>query len=138
MRRLTTTGTFLRMAAALAAVILFGFGGAQETKPAPQQYVIEIRGFQFQALDSSLQPGDTVTWVNRDLVPHTATAVDSSWSTAELKQGERGSIVVTEDMQAAYLCRYHPAMLGRLPIRGPDRVLRQGRDESWDTHVFLR
>lgn len=117
MRFLPKKGTIHRITAALAAVILFGFDGVHDTKPVPQQHVIEIQGFQFQPLQSSLQPGDTVTWVNRDLAPHTATAVDNSWSTGELKQGERGSVVVTDDMQAAYRCRYHPAMLGRLSLR---------------------
>lgn len=120
MRYLPRRGGFLWIAAALSAAILFGFGGAHNTETGPQQHLIEIRGFQFQALDSSPKPGDTVTWVNRDLAPHTATAVDQSWSTAELKQGERGSILVTADMQAAYFCRYHPAMQGRLQLRGTE------------------
>lgn len=114
MRLLAKRGSYLWIAAALSAAVLYGFGGAHDTEPRPQQHVIEIRGFQYQALDSRPRPGDTVTWVNRDLVPHTATAADQSWSTAELKQGERGSIVVTEDMQAAYFCFYHPGMKGQL------------------------
>lgn len=118
MRHLPVPVSFLWIAAAMSAAVLLGFGGVYDKGPGPQQHVIEIRGFQFQALDSRPRPGDTVTWVNRDLAPHTATAVDQSWSTAELKQGERGSILVTEAMQAAYFCRYHPAMQANLPLRG--------------------
>lgn len=118
MRLLPKRRSFLWIAAALSAAILYGFGGRHGVEPGPQQHVIEIRDFQYQVPDASPQPGDTVTWVNRDLVPHTATAVDQSWSTAELKQGERGSIVITEGMQAAYFCRYHPAMQGRMQLRG--------------------
>ena len=116
MRFVAKRGCFLRIAAALAAVILFGFGGQRGAKTGPQHFVIEIRGFQFQALGATARPGDTVTWVNRDLVPHTATAIDQSWTTTELKQGERDSIVIPEGMQTRYFCRYHPAMQGRLRL----------------------
>lgn len=122
MRLLPKRRSFLWIAAPLCAVILYGFGGQHGAEPGPQQHVIEIRDFQYhQVLNSSPQPGDTVTWVNRDLVPHTATATDRSWSTAELKQGERGSIVITKGMQAAYFCRYHPAMRGRMRLRGSEQ-----------------
>lgn len=63
------------------------------------------------------EPGDTVMWVNRDLVPHTATARDASWTSPSLDQGERWSLVVGEGHELEYLCDFHPVMRGRIVER---------------------
>lgn len=84
----------------------------------PTGHLIEIRGFEYEVLQAVPKPGDTVTWINRDIAPHTATAIDGSWSTSELKQGESETITVTVDMQADYHCRYHPSMKSALPLTG--------------------
>lgn len=102
------------MAAAVSAAILL-FGAAWGADDGPREHLIEIRGFQYQTLESAPRPGDTVTWINRDIAPHTATATDESWTTPGLKQGERASITVTQAMETGYYCRYHPAMRSELP-----------------------
>ena len=87
------------------------------TQPTPVTHIVEIRQFDFSPRELVVRKGDIVTWVNRDIAPHTATATDSSWDTGELAQGESADIVVRDDMQASYYCRYHPMMKGQLTIR---------------------
>jgi plastocyanin len=65
-----------------------------------------------------LQRGDTVVWINRDIVPHTATAIrKSGWNTGRLLQGERGRYVPRLRGDDPYFCELHPTMLGKLIIR---------------------
>ncbi len=80
-------------------------------------YTVNIEGMKFVPEKLEIQAGDTVTWVNKDLVPHTVTAsaakIDSgsiapnaSW---KLKAGRKG--------QVDYVCRFHPTMHGALIVR---------------------
>ncbi len=61
--------------------------------------------------------GDTIVWVNKDLVPHTATskaggfdsqlvAADKSWRFTVQKQGD-----------FAYVCTFHPTMTAMLRVK---------------------
>ena len=77
-------------------------------------HVIEIRGFQYVPAQVEVQVGDTVTWINRDIVPHTVTALDSSWDSGMLRTGEEYAVEVTGETIASYYCVYHPAMKGSL------------------------
>lgn len=52
-------------------------GAAQEANRA--RYRVEIKHFKFVPERLTVAPGDTVVWVNLDLVPHTVTAKDESW-----------------------------------------------------------
>jgi plastocyanin len=62
--------------------------------------------------------GDTVVWINRDIVPHTATAAGPpSWDTGPLPRGKSGSYVVRRQGVEPYLCKLHPTMLGKLIVR---------------------
>lgn len=65
-----------------------------------------------------VERGDTVVWVNRDLVPHTATAVGKpSWSTGNLTQDQSGHHVASAAGEVPYFCELHPVMKGLLVVR---------------------
>ena len=40
----------------------------------PQMHTVTIEGMRFQPEMLTVERGDTIVWVNKDLVPHTATS----------------------------------------------------------------
>jgi plastocyanin len=74
------------------------------------EHVVEIVAFKFVPNTLEVKVGDTITWVNRDIVPHTATADDFSFDTGQLKQNELASITVTPSLSFSYICKFHPKM----------------------------
>ena len=78
--------------------------------------VFEIRSFEFRLETPVVKPGDVIVWVNKDIVPHTATAKDGSWDSGLIESGGEWQMVVTDDMAQAYYCRFHPSMTAELEI----------------------
>lgn len=78
-------------------------------------HTVEIRGMEFHPAELTVAPGDTVVWINRDIVPHTATA--KAWGTDVLSQGQSGRIVARRAGTIRYVCTLHPTMHGTLRIR---------------------
>ena len=61
--------------------------------------------------------GDTVLWLNRDIVPHTATAAGPpGWDTGTLAAGQRGRAVVRHPGATPYICALHPTMRGTVIV----------------------
>jgi len=109
----------------LAALLFWAVGGpvpptatASSADREPLNHIIEIYKFKFKAPELPIKPGDTVTWINRDLAPHTATAKDKSWTSPRLRQGEEWTLVITESTFDKYFCKYHPAMKASLALGG--------------------
>jgi plastocyanin len=100
------------------AVLIASVGGAAMGEPRESKtHTVTIEGMRFHPLVLTAAPGDTVVWINKDVVPHTVTAsagLDSgtidagqSWRyTAGKKTGEIG-----------YVCTFHPTMKATLRIR---------------------
>ena len=61
--------------------------------------------------------GDTVTWDNRDIVPHTTTADDGTWSSPGIPPDSSWSAVIGSPGPHPYHCTFHPAMKARLRAR---------------------
>lgn len=101
------------VAAALASALI----GAAPAAPRPATHVIVIDRMRFGAVPGALRVGDTVTWVNRDLFRHTATARDGRFN-LDLMPGASASIVLRKAGTVAYSCTFHPGMRGQLVIRG--------------------
>ena len=80
----------------------------------PRHHRIAIRDFVFEPALVRVSPGDTVTWTNFDIAPHTATANDESWYTGLLGQNEARELIVTDNTTPEYFCRFHPMMKGKL------------------------
>jgi plastocyanin len=108
------------LAVALALGVV-GFAGAMAAPrspvPVPRRHVVEIRGMAFEPAELTVMRGDTVVWINRDIVPHTATASGKQgWDTGTLSQAESGSIVTRTAGAARYVCQLHPTMRGTLIV----------------------
>lgn len=105
----------------LGTLLLIGVGGASglwaRRPPAPpQRHVLEIRGFAFEGMPPAVAPGDTLVWINRDIVPHTASAVGGAWDSGALDEGASWYLVVQERGHQAYYCRFHPGMKGSFRV----------------------
>lgn len=79
-------------------------------------HVIEIHKMKFQAKMLDVKIGDTVTWINKDIVPHTVTASDKSWDSGRLKKGESFTLTITGQTKLDYFCFYHRQMKAKLTI----------------------
>jgi plastocyanin len=105
-----------RIAGALCSICLLGFSGPAA---APPGHRIRIASFRFVPATDTVRIGQSVTFQNEDLVPHTATADDKA------KTFESGSIAANGTWRftarrkgvVAYHCRFHPTMHGTLVVR---------------------
>jgi plastocyanin len=83
----------------------------------PETHTVEIRGMEFHPAALIVAVGDTIVWVNRDIVPHTATAgAKTKWDTGQLLQGQAGRYVARRPGTGRYSCALHPTMHGTLVI----------------------
>ena len=100
-----------------ATVAAFAFSSGLETKAAEgRRVVIEIRDFEFAPFAPDVKPGDVIVWINRDIVPHTATSDDGSWDSGQINPGGEWQMVVEDGLVESYFCRFHPSMTARLDI----------------------
>jgi plastocyanin len=55
-----------------------------------------------------VKAGTTVTWTNDGKQPHSATAVDGSWTTGEVQPGKSGTVKFDKPGSYTYSCADHP------------------------------
>ncbi|MEM7191121.1 MAG: cupredoxin domain-containing protein [Pseudomonadota bacterium] len=81
------------------------------------KHIVKITGFSFEPAELTVAPGDSVTWTNRDIAPHTATAFDGSWDTGTLEKDQSATLVINEDFAGEYFCVHHPTMKAEITVR---------------------
>jgi plastocyanin len=96
-----------------------GSGGTPSAKPGAgsENHQVEIVDFLYQPDPLEVNVGDTVTFVNKDAAPHTATADDKSWDSGNLNQGDSWTLDLKEAGEVPYFCIYHPNMTGTLIVK---------------------
>ena len=90
---------------------------AESTTPAPNSTTtVEIRNNAFNPPQLNVAPGTTVTFVNRDNVPHTATADNGLFDSGELAPGSSFPVVLDGAGTVTYHCELHPDMQGSIVV----------------------
>lgn len=105
------------LAALAAGLLLAGGLAAAQQNPAGTrlaEHVVTIEGMQFMPAELTVKRGDKVTWINKDLVPHTATAVSKAFDSGLIAAGASWTYTVREEGSSAYVCLFHPTMQGTL------------------------
>lgn len=82
----------------------------------PTTHRVVIEKFAFVPASITIKAGDRVEWINRDIVPHTATDGEGDWDTANLVKGATGAISFSGSGTWAYFCAYHPNMRGEIIV----------------------
>lgn len=71
---------------------------------------------KFQPAEMIVEKGDTVVWINKDIVTHDVTEeTGKRWTSGPLVPGESWSLIVKES--ADYYCSIHVVMKGRLVVQ---------------------
>jgi plastocyanin len=83
---------------------------------APAKVVqVTIDKAAFAQLKVTLTVGDTIEWINNDVVDHTATAKNKDWD-VNIPAGKKARLVLKKAGTVDFYCRYHPNMSGQLVI----------------------
>ena len=79
---------------------------------------VDVRDFAYSPDPVEIPLGGTVTWTNRDAVPHTATARDRAvLQSGVLDQEQAHSETFDEAGTFEYFCEFHPNMKGTVVVR---------------------
>jgi plastocyanin len=97
----------------IAVVMMFCVLGAVPARAATIEVVIDK--LVFAPIEVTAKVGDTIDWDNKDVLQHTATAVDNSWNVV-LPPHKKGSMVVKQAGTFDYYCKLHPNMKGKLTV----------------------
>ena len=88
----------------------------ESTTPAPNDTTtVEIRNNAFNPAQLHVAPGTTVTFVNNDNVPHTATS-DTKLFDLEIPPGSSYPVVLEGEGTVPYHCELHPEMKGSIVV----------------------
>lgn len=100
----------------LFSIFLLNSCASETGKHKPRVYTIEIKQMKFQPAELVVQKGDTVVWINNDIVAHDVTEESSKvWTSSLLPVGQSWSLVVTQS--ADYYCSIHMVMKGKLVVQ---------------------
>jgi plastocyanin len=83
-------------------------------KPATHTVTIDASRFQPEAL--TVKAGDTVVWVNKDIVAHTATSHAGGFDSGIIVPGKSWKYRPEQTGEFAYTCTYHPTMKATLRV----------------------
>ena len=105
--------TFLA-ALALPTVAIAG-GGCHDGATTGEGDTVEMKDACFRPSTLQIDPGDTVTFVNRDAMTHNVTAM--GWGQFEdMNQGDAFRATFEESGVYPYACQYHPGMTGAILV----------------------
>ncbi len=85
-------------------------------EPTPEHHRLSIQNLEFEQISASVDVGDTITWTNLDIVPHTVTDANGEWDSGEMASGVTFSLVIEDLDTLSFLCRYHPTMTGMIEV----------------------
>lgn len=79
-------------------------------------YTVEIIDFKFVPENLNIKKGESVTWINRDGIRHSATSDDGKFDSGLLAKDKSFTFVFDEAGTYSYHCTPHPYMKGKIVV----------------------
>lgn len=84
---------------------------------APATSEVKIDNFSFGPATLTIPAGATVTWTNRDDIPHTVVSPDKVFKSKVLDTDEKFSFTFDKPGEYTYFCSVHPKMTGKVVVK---------------------
>lgn len=111
--------------AGLTAALVLGIGalgtGQKSSVASAQEKTstmeVKIDNFSFAPAVLTVAVGTTVTWTNRDDIPHTVVSTERLFKSKVLDTDEKFSFTFSKAGTYPYFCSMHPKMTGKVIVQ---------------------
>lgn len=106
-------------APAMIAVLLLAASPSVAANANPSAPVVEVTidNFSFGPHSVTVPVGATVTWINRDDIPHTVVSTDGVFKSKVRDTDEKFSYTFAKAGTYPYFCSVHPKMTGTVVVQ---------------------
>jgi plastocyanin len=107
------------LATVMVATLLLSAGSPRSSAKTPQPATAEVKvdNFSFGPATLTVPVGTTVTWTNRDDIPHTIVSTDKVFKSKVLDTDEKFSFTFAKAGTYPYFCSIHPKMTGSVVVQ---------------------
>jgi plastocyanin len=121
-RKMTRTNVWIAsLATPVMITVLLLFAGSPSVTAADQPSAanteVKIDNFSFGPQTVTVPVGATVTWTNRDDIPHTVVSTDGVFKSKVRDTDETFSYTFTKAGTYPYFCSVHPKMTGKVVVQ---------------------
>jgi plastocyanin len=105
---------------AMIAMLLLFAGSPSVTandQPSAANAEVKIDNFSFGPETLTVPVGTTVTWTNRDDIPHTVVSTDGVFKSKVRDTDEKFSYTFAQAGTYPYYCSVHPKMTGKIVVQ---------------------
>ena len=108
----------LAMPVMIAMLLLAGSPSVTASdQPSAANAEVKIDNFIFKPQELTVAAGTTVTWTNRDDIPHTVVSTDGVFKSKVRDTDEKFSYTFTKAGTYPYYCSVHPKMTGKVVVQ---------------------
>jgi plastocyanin len=86
-------------------------------QPSAANAAVNIDNFVFGPQTITVPVGATVTWTNKDDIPHTSVSTEGVFKSKVLDTDEKFSYTFTKAGTYSYYCTIHPKMTGKVVVQ---------------------
>jgi plastocyanin len=106
--------------AALCVLAMCAAGSRWDAEAAarkPVTHTVTEDAVRFSPADLTFEVGDSIVWVNKDIVAHTATTMKPGFDSEMIKPGKSWRHTVKRKGEFSYTCSFHPLMNAVLRVK---------------------
>jgi len=107
-------------ASVIIAIVLLVAGSPTvkaNDQPSAANLEVKIDNFVFGPQTITVPIGATVTWTNKDDIPHTSVSTEGVFKSKVLDTDEKFSYTFTKAGTYSYYCTIHPKMTGKVVVQ---------------------
>ena len=116
-KKLVVTGSVFALSLAVAAVVILHPTRAKSEDARTASMEVRVDNFTFGPDTLTVPANSTVTWVNKDDVPHVIASNDGLFKSKALDTDDTYSYTFTKAGTYAYYCSVHPKMVGKIVVQ---------------------
>jgi plastocyanin len=108
----------MRLATATVALslILCTVVSVAAVHPKPKTHTVTMEGISYHPAVLIVKSGDTIVWVNKDLVNHSVTSAVGAFDSKTIPPGQSWKYTAPKKGDFPYGCTFHPSMKAMLHV----------------------